>query len=501
MLFRNTMAQSASFALGYVFSFVLAPVMISRLGLNAFGVWAVTGAFASYAGLLDLGVGRSLSRFIAVYDTTGDDRRVRECVGLGLIIVTVVGVIAAIVAAAGAPFLSHQLGVLNSKEMRIVLLASVGIWTFGGFSGVFTSIGIGKRRMVPPNVSNAVGATVNFTFSIAALIASSALPVYASANAAAALLGIVPSAFSMRYVWNSPYLALPSRSLVKEVFVFSLKNQIAWFADLINLQTDKVIIALLVDVRAAAVYEIGSRVVTAVRSAAILSVSAMIPTATLRIIEEGRETISAMYRRYTLRSCATAFPLFVLASVTAPFLLVAWLGSVPGDAGLIVPILSMAYFVNVTTGVGTSIAIGAGSPGMAASNSTSIAIVNVLLTVALAPVFGLWGVVAGTALAVMVGSMAFNLRFLRVFRLAERDFWEGVLPAAALALGIGVPPAVLAIVVGLPSGRPPAVGLLAISVALYTLPYWILATRRGLLPERLAFPPSRRGTSASARAT
>ena len=60
MLFRNTLAQSASLVAGYLFSFLLAPIMISRLGLDAFGVWAVTGAFATYAGLLDLGIGRSL---------------------------------------------------------------------------------------------------------------------------------------------------------------------------------------------------------------------------------------------------------------------------------------------------------------------------------------------------------------------------------------------------------------------------------------------------------
>src|ERR1700741_5516174 len=66
MLFRNTLAQSASVAVGYLFSFLLAPIMIARLGLDSFGVWAVTGAFATYAGLLDLGIGRSLARFIAV---------------------------------------------------------------------------------------------------------------------------------------------------------------------------------------------------------------------------------------------------------------------------------------------------------------------------------------------------------------------------------------------------------------------------------------------------
>lgn len=486
MLFRNTLAQSASFALGYLFSFLLAPLMIARLGLDAFGVWAVTGAFATYAGLLDLGVGRSLSRFIAVYDAQGDDRRIAECVGLGLLIVLAVGALSAVVAVFAAPILSNSFGVLDSGEMMIVLFSSVALWTCGGVDGIFNSVGIGKQQMVPPNVATAIGAVINFAFSLLALAFSSALTVYAGANAAAAVLGLIPSAIAMRYVWRGVHFAIPSRALAREVVSFGLKNQIAWFADLINMETDKLIVALMVDIRAAAVYEIGSRVVIAVRSAAVMSVSAMIPTAAARIVEEGRQVVGEMYRRYTTLTCSTSFPLFMLASVTAPFLLVAWLGSVPSETGLVVLVLSTAYLVNLTTGVGTTLSIGAGHPGLAATNSVQIAIANVILTVALAPFFGLWGVLAGTAIALVFGSMSFNFRFLRMFELPRRDFWDGVLPAARYAIGLAVPPGLLAVLVGTPGSRLQAALLLALSVAMYSLPYWWLASRKGLLPERLS---------------
>jgi O-antigen/teichoic acid export membrane protein len=488
MLFRNTLAQSAAFALGYLYSFLLAPLMIAQLGLDAFGVWAVTGAFATYAGLLDLGVGRSLARFVAVFNAAGDERKIRECLGLGVLIVTVVGVLALAAAALLAPLLSNDLGVLDEGEMRIVLLSAVAIWTFNGFDGVLNAVGIGKQKMVPPNVAASVTVSINFSFSVVALLASGALPVYAGANAAAALLGIIPAAVAMRHVWRGPYFAIPSRVLMREVIGFSLKNQLAWFAELINLQTDKVIIALMVDVRAAAVYEIGSRVVIAVRSAAAMSVSAIIPTAAARIVEEGRGVIGQMYRRYTALSCATAFPLFIAASVSAPFLLVAWLGDVPGDAGLVVPILSAAYLVNITTGAATTLAVGAGQPGLAAVNSVQIAILNVLLTVALAPLFGLWGVVAGTAVALIIGSTVFNVRFLRLFELPERTFWESVRPPLGLAFGLAIPAAALALLVGLPEDRALAVALLAASMLSYLPPYWLLASRRGLLPEKLSYP-------------
>lgn len=495
MLFRNTLAQSASTIVGYVFSFLLAPIMISRLGLDAFGVWAVTGAFATYAGLLDLGIGRSLARFIAVFDAADEDHRIDESVGLGLIATLVVGLAAAAVAALLAPFASDQLGVLDTEQMRIVLLASVGIWTLNGLDGVLTAVGVGLRNMVPPNIATGVGATINFVFSVVALALSTSLVVYALANVAAGVVALLPAFLAMRHVWRSPYVAWPSRVLVREVLVFSVKNQVGWLADLINFQTDKVIIALMVDIRAAAIYEIASRVVLAVRSVAVLSVSAMIPTAAARIVEEGRGVISEMYRRYTLRSCAVAFPLFTWTSVTAPFLLIAWLKTAPGDAELLVPFLTLAYLVNITTGVGSTIAIGAGHPGLASANSALIAAVNVVLTVALAPPLGLWGVVLGTFLAVTFGSLLFNARFLRLFELPLRDLLAGVVPPGALALGLGVPPAIIALAVGVPDGRPSAILWLALASAIYVIPYWLIATRRGYLPSRLEFPPLRRRDS------
>ena len=64
----------------------------------------MTGAFATYAGLLDLGIGRSLTRFIAIYDAEDEgEERIRQCIGLGIITVTVVGSLALLVVAAIAP--------------------------------------------------------------------------------------------------------------------------------------------------------------------------------------------------------------------------------------------------------------------------------------------------------------------------------------------------------------------------------------------------------------
>jgi O-antigen/teichoic acid export membrane protein len=497
-LFRNTLAQSGPMLFGYALSFILAPILIARLGLSAFGVWAVTGALATYAGLFDLGVGFSLTRFVALYDAKDDEQSIRECVGLGLLVVTVVAVLASATAVVAAPIASHQLGVLDTRDMRIVLLSSVAIWGFGSYGSALAAVPVGLRQMVPSSIAATIRVTINFILSIAALVASSDLVVYALANAAAGLLALGPMMVALRCVWRRPYVAWPSRSLVREVLGFSVKNQVGRLADVVNFETDKVVIAVLVDVRAAAAFEVAGRVVTAVQSVAMIVNAAMLPTVTAEIARRGREAIESVYRRYTLRSAALAFPLFAVTAVSAPFLLIAWVGPIPGEGHLVVTYLTLAYTVHITTGVASTIAIAMGNPGVVGANAILIAVSNVAFTVALAPLFGFWGVVAGTCVALSAGSLVFMGRFHRRLALPAHDYASAVLPTGALAFGLAVPFGVLDLLVATPSSRLPAAAILLAVACTYGLAYWIAASRLGYLPSKLTFTLRRRRGAATA---
>src|SRR4029078_13680129 len=55
-LFRNTVGTSVARLSSSALSLILAPILLTQLGLESFGVWAVVGALATYAGLSDLGI-------------------------------------------------------------------------------------------------------------------------------------------------------------------------------------------------------------------------------------------------------------------------------------------------------------------------------------------------------------------------------------------------------------------------------------------------------------
>ena len=86
---------------------------------------------------------RALSRFIALFETQGDERAIRECVGLGVLAFTLLAVPLLPLAWVMGPWLATTLGHVNASQMRQILLASTVMFLVQGYSAVFQALGQG----------------------------------------------------------------------------------------------------------------------------------------------------------------------------------------------------------------------------------------------------------------------------------------------------------------------------------------------------------------------
>jgi O-antigen/teichoic acid export membrane protein len=501
-LFRNTLAQSASLGSAIIFSFLLAPVMLDRLGLAQFGVWAVTGALAQYARLLDLGITNSLARFVALHDAEEDRRGIEETIGIGVITCVLLGLLMVVVAFFAAPFVSDVLGnTLDSGDMRIVLVCAAAIAVAYVIGGVLSALPIGLRRMGPPNVAATASNVTNFAFSLGALAMSTQLTTYAIANVVAAGIGILFSLAALIYVWSAPYFSRPTLGRARRILSFSVKSQLVTLADLVNLQTDKLIIAAMLGPRTAGAYELANRAVQGVLSLGTLTLSALIPTATADIVQRGKGVILEYFTRYSVRSLSIALPMFGTLCVSIPYLFVVWLGEVPPDSAAIVVLLSVTFGVNMTTGVPMTLVVSDGHPGVVAQTAVVLVVLNVAATIALAPIFGLWGVLLGTVAAQVIVSTTFLIRFGRRYTLRAKAFADALAAPIAMTLLVAVPFALWYLLAGsVPDSRGPAlIGALATG-GVYGLTCWLLGSHLELLPEKLRATWLRRRVVSAVRA-
>jgi O-antigen/teichoic acid export membrane protein len=289
----------------------------------------------------------------------------------------------------------------------------------------------------------------------------------------------------MRNVSGRVRRRIPPKPLVKETLAFSVQNQISWIADLSAGQAAKVIIALFIDVRAAGAYEIASRAVLAAKSVAVMSVSAMVPTATARLVNEGSSIIGDFYRRYNVRSLSVSYPLLIFLCASAPALLSAWLGDIPPNSLMLFVVLTLANCVNLSTGVAYALALGEGRAGMIAGVSAFTAVLTIGCMIGLAPLFGIWGVAAGAVIGVITGALVYIGYFHRAHAIPIRDYVRSVGLPLGVALIAGLPVALSWLVVTPPDERPIAAVISLLDLILYFAIYLPLAERLDLLPEKL----------------
>ena len=78
----GAIAQVLPLAANYGVNLLATPFVVGQLGLHDFGVWAMTGAIAQYAALLDLGAVRAANRYVALFHARGETEKERSVLGI-----------------------------------------------------------------------------------------------------------------------------------------------------------------------------------------------------------------------------------------------------------------------------------------------------------------------------------------------------------------------------------------------------------------------------------
>jgi O-antigen/teichoic acid export membrane protein len=481
----NSVAQTAPSFVGYIASFVSAPIILAGLGFKAYGLWVLTGGLATYSGLLDLGLGKAMSRFIAGYDAHNDQQAVGEVVAIGFLGSLLISLPILALALVLAGPIASAVGGTTTGTMRVLLLCSVGMTCLGMFVQALAAWPAGLRRMVAPNVAIAAGSLINFTFSVGAIAFGGGLTAYAYANLAASGVSVVVMWLVVRATDGVPPVAPPSLARFRHILTFAVKGQLVYVSDLINYQTDKIVVGVTVGPAATAAYYIANQVCAAARTIGVNAQSALVPSLSADVALDGTAALRRSYARLTQRSSAISFPWLVMGAASAPLLLTAWLGTQPVHGSVVLVVLSAAYLLNVSTGVSYAFAAAGGAIGIPAKAAVLTAVANVIATGVLAPFFGTWGVLVGTFAALTAGAAIQIFMVLRQFDIPFSTHWLAIRPPILLAMGLAVPVAAVAFLMDRSAGR---IGLIAILAALgffYFASYFLLAGRLELLPSAI----------------
>lgn len=445
---RNTAFNIAGRFWFSLVSFVLTPYIIHRIGIDRYGILAISGAITGYAALFDLGIGSSFARFIAAFRASREPAKIGEVIGIGLVFYAVVGI--AVVAAAFFilnPLIAlFKIPVALHDEAYIVFLAGFAIFAVANVGSVFVAVQVGLQRM---DLMNAVGMAVSCVniagtvfvlrkgFGLIGLMANNAVIIAlgVAINIAIACI-LVPDVLTKAFTF--------SRSLFAQLFSFGWRMQLARVSGLVTTQIDKILIASFLSVGLVSYFQLGSSVVTYAAALSGLLTSSLMPAFTDIDIRDGRDRLSGIYLRSTRYLSFAVVPLFLFLFIFASPVMTVWLSYPCPEAASVIRILAAGWMINTIAQVAGALCVAINKPQFMARGSLIIVLVNLFGSALLIKLFGFSGAAWGSAIAMTAGTLYFLVQIHRALGLSLAELGGAIGPclaggciagAAALAAG------------------------------------------------------------------
>jgi O-antigen/teichoic acid export membrane protein len=416
----NTAVGTWARVASLVVAFFTAPVLFNHLGTEQFGLFAILGSLAAYAGLLDFGIGPGLVKHFTEYSEKNDPLAVRQVTTFAALFYLVIGLVFLPLVYFASPALVDLLSIRSEMQpmARFCITAMFLYFVLSCMSGIFSARLVSLHRM---DITAAIGLAGQIIYGLFVFVI---IPIWPTVLAAISLVfvqlivngvaTIVVVTHMEHRVFADPRTIPPM--LIRRLFAFGGWMQLNSLSALINLEADKLIIAGFVNLDTVAFYQLGNRLASLNRIIPFQLLSAVMPAATGVIIKSDPGAVEDLYRNTSRYLMLMTMSITGFVSAAAGHIVTVWLGKPYPEAAYVTIALSVSFAINNLTGAGTTIVRGAGLPRYETYYAWVSTALNIVITIGLAKPFGIVGILAGTIIGNIIGSIYFLALFHRVFK-------------------------------------------------------------------------------------
>ncbi len=469
------LARQGSHVIGILVGLAVTTVLARRLPLGEFGTYALLLSLTSYLIVLQAVVETSAIKTIAeASDQPARDRAFSTAMlaysatgivasglvsGLGLLLLQVWSV---------PPDLQHE------ARLGVIALAVTTLISWP--TRVFYDTLRGSQLFTLAAAAEVAALIVSGSLVITFVLVGAPLWTVVSAAAAGSLATGASSALLM-FFKRLPYRFRRngiSRTATRGFFELSGYFFIAGLADFLIYALDRTILGAFRPAATVGLYEGPIRAHNLVRDVQATLVGPVLPAAARYRAEDDSERLRELLLRGTRYAVAVIVPLALVLMVLAKPILEAWLGKKFDEAAPAMTLLVGYLIIYSNTAVGWNMLVAVGQIRLFALFAVSVAVLNVALSLALTPIFGLTGVVLGTTIPYLLGFPVFLRLALPAFGVTIKEFAREVwLPAYSIALVIALGLVLLRFTVDLAT-IPASAGASVIGVMAYWSLYYVV---------------------------
>ena len=461
---RNISTRYLAIFIDGAIGLALLPFNVSHLGPAAYGLWALTTSVTWFFGVMDLGYGGALVKFIAQYRAWRDRAALNEILSTVALVFAGIGAATFLVTLVLASYFDRLFNI-EPEQVRTAqnVLLIVSIYLSVRFPmSIFGAVVYGFQRYYRNNAASIGTSLVVATVNVAVLSAGYGLVALVAATTAIRILSLG------LFAWNA-WCAFPGleirvslfrRARLREVTGFSLYMWVLDWSGKLNYSSDPLVIGAILDTTAVGVWTIGQRLAQVAQQLTRQLNDALFPAVVDSDAAQRHDRLQLILLHGTKLSMSLAVPLCGGLIVLAGPLVSSWVGERFAASVRPAQILMFVVLIRVSTAPANLILKGAGEHRLLTVTNAATAVANVLLSVVLIRRFGLVGVALGTLIPVTASAAlilypaACRRVNLPLSRPLTQAFWPGLWPGVVMIAALHV------------LGQRPPAGLLMVAVHL-----------------------------------
>jgi len=395
---RNALYSGISWLVPAVVMVVAVPITVHGLGADGYGVLALVGAVAGYLGLLDLGLGQGIVRYLAMFVSKRQGATARDCMRMVLGWFAAVGVGGAVAMWTLAPWLAGSL----LKVPQGLVVETTQAFRVGGLAfalGMVASV----LAFIPESflrydlVSLLNGAFASISPAGTAVLVSlgyGILPVIWFGVVMNAVACIAWGAVGLRLMAALPSEGPAFGEYRRGFLGFSAVVAANRIWTVIQGETSKVVVGIAGGVAAAGYFQVPNMITSRITGLLNRMGTVLLPTASQFAASGEHDLLLALYERssrvfYLLNASMTG-----AVVVFATPLLTHWVGAQYGSkGGLAFVFLALAAGVNATCMSAGYLNLALGRPKV----NLTFSLINSFMNLATVYSFTIWWGISGTA--------------------------------------------------------------------------------------------------------
>ena len=402
----NAISNWISLFAHIIIGFLLTPFIIRSLDRKGYGIWTLICSFVGYYGLINLGIGSAITRYIARYTAQKDIKSLNQVVSTALAIFVITSALILILTFLFGDLLANFLNVEKALHSNFIYLLwiiciVVGISFFGD---LFSSIVIAREHYFARNMFVVCQELLRVVLTVLFIKMGWGIIGVGLAFLISEFCGMVFSAFLLRIFASDIKISINSVNLMtlKMLFVYGGVTTIISIADILRINIDSFVIAKYITIEAVAIYGVGSLIIKYMTKVITSTMTVLRPRFASLEGSNNMEQLKKLFLRSLSISAFLSFGLSFCAITFGPKFILIWIGSDYDYSIYILSILATSYAFGLSQTPAINLMYSINKHHYYAFFTILEALANLSLSIFLAGQYGIIGVAMGTAIPMII---------------------------------------------------------------------------------------------------